>query len=150
MAIVRAHNVVPSEAYREFKQLCVRLDMQCAEWTAMLSGNVTADDVWLWYRELYWYNTRFNEIAAIPGIVDYALAQENDPTYDLIGAFVTLISALSAAHVWLYAAIPRDPVTLYTLTHTTTVEGERIPAVYIPTQTAAFIPYLTSIAASIE
>jgi hypothetical protein len=145
---IRAHNVVPADAYREFKLLCVRLDGQCAAWQTAMTGNITADDVWLWYRELYYYNVKFTEIALVPGIVEYATTQEDDPLYDIGVEFGALLTALVAAHTWLYAAIPRD-VNGYTLTHTTTVEGDRVPAVYTTEQTAAFGPYLTAIAVAI-
>ena len=103
-----------------------------------------------WYRELYWYNLRFGEIAAVPGILDYAIIQEDDDTYDLAAEFGVLIAAIVAAYSYLYTTIPRDP-NGYVLTHTLSVEGDLVPAVYtaaIP-EVAAIGPYLTAIAAAL-
>ena len=146
----RVSNVVPQDAYREFKQLGVRLDSQCAEWLAKLAASITADDVLAWYRELYWYNLRFGEIAAVPGILDYAIVQEDDPTYDLAAEFGVLITAVVAAYSYIYTTIPRDP-NGFVLTHTLSVDGDLVPAVYtaaIP-EVAAIGPYLTAIAAAL-
>lgn len=141
---VLASNQIPADAYAEFKRLCVRLDTKVGEWLALMAGDVDADTIWLWYRELYWTSGRLNEIAAVPGIAEYAIAQEANPDYDIVAAFVDLTTKLATAHQWLYAAIPRD-VDGYTLTHTTTLEGLRVARVFAPTESAPFVPYLTAI-----
>jgi hypothetical protein len=145
---VLASNQIPADAYAEFKRICVRIDGRCAEWVALLSADIDADTVWSWYRELNWAWTRLNEIAAVPGIADYAVAQEGDPAYDIVAEFGALIAQLVAAKDWLYAAIPRD-VNGYILVHTTTPDGEIIARVYTPAESAAFIPYLDAIALAI-
>jgi hypothetical protein len=145
---VLASNQIPADAYTEFKRLCNRLDTKCAEWLTLLGANIDADQVWTWYRELYWAWTRLNEISAVPGIVEYAIIQEADPDYDVATEFVAMMGQLQTAHQWLYAAIPRD-ANGYTLTHTTTVEGERVARVFTPAQSAPFATYLQAIAAAI-
>lgn len=145
---VLASNQIPADAYAEFKRICVRVDGRCAEWTALLAANVDADTVWGWYRELNWAWTRINEIAAVPGIVEYAVAQEGDPAYDIVTEFGAMMAQLGAAKDWLYAAIPRD-VDGYSLTHKTTTDGEVIARVYTPAESAPFIPYLDAIANAI-
>lgn len=150
MTDVLASNQIPADAYREFKQLCNRVDGKCAEWIALLSADVDADQVWAWYTEMYLAWKRLNEIAAVPGIAEYAAAQEYavDPAYDPAAAFATLMGALVSAKDWLYAAMPRD-VNGYLLTHTSTPEAVLVPRVYTPAETAALIPYLEAIAAVI-
>ena len=145
---VLASNQIPADAYAEFKRICVRIDGRCAEWTALVSANIDADTVWGWYRELNWAWTRLNEIAAVPGIAEYAVAQEGDPTYDIVTEFGALMTQLGAAKDWLYAAIPRD-VDGWVLTHKSTPEGEMVARVYTPAESVYFVPYLDAIAAAI-
>jgi hypothetical protein len=145
---VLASNQIPADAYAEFKRICVRIDGRCAEWTALLAANIDADTVWQWYRELNWAFTRISEIGAVPGIVEYAVAQEGDPDYDIVAEFGTMMTQLGTAKDWLYAAIPRD-LDGYILTHKTTTAGEITARVYTPAESAAFIPYLDAIAAAI-
>lgn len=145
---VLASNQIPADAYAEFKRICVRIDGRCAEWLGLLSENVDADTVWMWYRELNWAWTRLTEIAAVPGIAQYAVEQEGDPTYDIAAEFGAMMTQLGAAKDWLYDAIPRD-ANGYILVYTTTPEGEMVPRVYTPADAAPFIPYLDAIAAAI-
>lgn len=145
---VLASNQIPADAYADFKRLAVRIDQKCAEWLALLAADVDADQVWSWYRELYWAWTRLNEIAAVPGIVEYALEQEGNATYDVVAEFGAMMALLQSAYAWLYAAIPRD-ANGYTLTHTTTQLGERVPRVFTPVESAPFQPYLSALAAAI-
>ena len=145
---VLASNQIPADAYAEFKRICVRIDGRCAEWAALLTSNIDADTVWNWYRELNWAWTRLNEISVVPHIDDYAVAQEGDPTYDIVVEFGALMTQLGAAKDWLYAAIPRD-VSGWVLTHKSTPDGEMVARIYTPAESAPFIPYLDAIAAAI-
>jgi len=50
----------------------------------------------------------FNEIAAIPGIAEYAISQEDDPLYDVVAEFQALVAVIGIAVAALAAAFPRD------------------------------------------
>jgi hypothetical protein len=144
-----ASNVVPSKGYVRAKEIAHTLDLKVQEWLGMLAGDVTADDVWSWYREMYWDYQALLEIATIEGIEAYAIAQEVDPELDIVAAWNAMLAAISAAYLWLYAAIPRD-VNGYLLTHKSTVAGELTPRVFTPAETAPFIPLLQAIDAAIS
>lgn len=143
-----ASNIIPSDAYSEAKRIAIRIKDMADLWIDKLSGNVDADEVWTLYRDAWYSYTRLQEIAAVPGIAEYAIAQESDLNLDVVAEFLAMVSALYAAAGWIYTAIPRDP-NGYTLTHTTTVDGTRVPASWPPVATAPLIPLLQAVSASI-
>ena len=145
-----ASNIIPSDAYSEAKRIALAIKAMADLWIVKLTGNVDADEVWSLYREAWYSYTRLQEIAAVPGIVEYAIAQESDPTLDVVAEFLAMLAAINAARSWIYTAIPRDP-NGYTLTHTTMVDGTRVPAVWPPgaESTGPLIPLLQAVSASI-
>jgi len=144
-----ASNQIPADAYQKAKRTAIKIDDKCAEWIGLLASDINADQIWAWYREVKWAYDTLGECAAVPGIAAYAIEQEGDPTYDVAAEFATMRGAIFDAASWVYNAIPRD-VNGYTLTHTTTVLGERVPRVFPPAQTAPLIPLLEAVQIAID
>jgi hypothetical protein len=143
-----AASIVPAKGYIRAKEIAYHLDLKCAEAIAKLSEPIAADIVWSWYQELYTKNQVLQEIAAIPGIVAYAEAQEDDPTLDIAAEFQTMMSAITAAGEWMYSAFPRD-ADGYVLIYKTTPDGQLVPRTFSTTATAPLIPLLQAVADSI-
>ena len=139
-----ASTQIPADAYAEAKRIANTLDAKCEEWIGFLASDVDADQVWSLYRELKHTLDRLNAIAAVTGIKEYAQAQEELPDYEVVVEFGVMTTAITNAGTWVYNAIPRDG-SGYTLTHTTTTLGERIPRIFTPTQTAPLVPLLQAI-----
>ena len=139
-----ASTQIPADAYAEAKRIANTLDAKCGEWIGFLAEDVDADQVWILYRELKHTLDRLDAIAAVPGIVEYAQAQEDVLDYDVAAEFGAMTTAITNAGTWTYNAIPRDG-NGYTLTHTTTTLGERIPRIFTPSQTAPLVPLLQAI-----
>ena len=144
-----ASTVVPANGYVRAKEIAYTLDRKVQEWVGMLSANVTADDVWSWYRELYSSYQALLAIGAIPGIAEYAIAQEADTELDIVAEFNAMLAAISAAYSWIYVALPRD-VDGWLLTHKSTVVGELTPRVFVPAESAPLIPLLQAVDAAIS
>lgn len=144
-----ASSIVPAKGYIRAKEIARAQDLKCAERITQLSGDIDADIIWSWYTDLYTARQQLLEIAAIPGIVAFAIEQEDDPTIDLPAAFNAMLSAIEAAATWIYQALPRDGAG-YVLIHTTTTTGVLLPRMFAPAATAPLIPLLQAICDSID
>lgn len=52
--------------------------------------------------------TALNQIAALPGIAAYAQAQIGNSSFDVVGAFNTMIAAIQAVSSWITTNTPKD------------------------------------------
>jgi hypothetical protein len=139
-----ASSIVPTKEYVRAKEIAHTLDQKMPDWISQLSVDVDADTIWMWFRELYTDDQAFAQIASVPGIVDYAIAQESDPTLDIIAEFSAMRSAVQAAGTWIYQKLPRD-ANGYVLIYKTTAAAEMVPRVFAPSDTVDLIPLLQAI-----
>jgi hypothetical protein len=54
------------------------------------------------------YSIELNELAATPGIGDYAKEQEDDPTYDVVAEFASMLSAIDEVVTNISSTLPVD------------------------------------------
>lgn len=102
----RASNQIPARGYEEAKAEALRTRRTAEQYAAMFAGGGNADQIYSLLRLLAQHRLRLQEIAAIPGLADYARAQEADAAYNVAAEFVTVIAAVENAIVWMQSAIP--------------------------------------------
>ena len=144
-----ASTIVPAFGYVTAKQRARALDLKVQEWIGLLAGEVTFDQIWSWYGELYATYVYFGEVAAIDGIGAFAIAQEDDDTLDIVAEFQAMRAAIQTAATWIYNTIPRD-ASGYALVYKTTSAHELTARVFGTTGTAPLIPLLQAVDAAIS
>lgn len=102
----RASNQIPARGYEEAKAEALRTRRTAEQYAATFAAGGNADQIYSLLRLLAQHRLRLQEIAAIPGLADYARAQEADAGYDVAAEFVAVIAAVENAIVWMQAAIP--------------------------------------------
>jgi len=98
----RASNVVPADALRLTKQTAVQLKVNLQGFVSTLAAqSVGFPELRGIYRTLDRADNQLATLSSTPGLAEYASAQENDGTYDVIAEFQAMTAAISAAKVWL-------------------------------------------------
>jgi hypothetical protein len=109
MPAYRASNQIQADGYAESKRLANSLKTYAQSIVTLCqANNCGGNDVKGIFLALINLITRFNAIAAIPGIAAYAQAQENDNTYDVVAAFNGLLSLVATARDWITTNIPQS------------------------------------------
>lgn len=105
----RASNILPQRGYNQARAIALDLKSYCASKAADIqaNGDDTGDLLGI-LAKLTQASADFNEIAAIPGIAEYAISQEDDPLYDVVAEFQALVAVIGIAVAALAAAFPRD------------------------------------------
>lgn len=114
----------------------------------MASGNVSADTILGIYRRLRSEHARITEVAAIPGMVQFAKDQNNDPNYDIVAEGQTLLGLIDTAADWIVTNMPTVDVngTDYLVLLTLAAEADDVTwRTFTPAQTATLRTYLTAI-----
>jgi len=99
----KASNKVPSIAYQEAKNAALALKNFCQSQVAAMNANIDGREVIAIGTNMSVYKTRLNEAKATPGIAQFAKDQENDPAYDVVAEFNSMVAALDAAVVVIVA-----------------------------------------------
>ena len=102
----RASNQIPARGYEETKAEALRTRRTAEQYAATFAAGGNADQIYSLLRLLAQHRARLQEIAAIPGLADYARGQEADASYDVAAEFVAVIAAVESTNVWMQAAIP--------------------------------------------
>lgn len=92
---------------------------------------------------------RMDAWAATPGLVSYATAQVNDPSYDIVAEYQAMRSAMVSCRNDLMAMFPKD-ATGYLLYHTLDVDGRVQSRSFTAAQLAAAVVRMDAVIASIE
>lgn len=111
-------------------------------WVAQLNGNITGLDAVAMLANLDRVIGVFEEVAALPGLAEYAKTQFDDPAYDVAAQFTAMTAALSAVRSWLRTNIPANAVSIS--------NGVMVGATYTPAQTAGLKSLVVAAAATIE
>jgi len=99
----------PADAYRQATATAGRLKKESIiKRAVMIAGDISFDVVMRLRDDLINADALFATAAAVPGIVEYARAQNNDPDYDIIADFVAMRNAVSAALTAVEAALPQS------------------------------------------
>ena len=107
---VKATNVVPQEAYQQYRQICAQLKLDAQGYVSSYTSGAQADDVLACLAYLRQIRETLATLAAVPGILQAGRDFEQDQSYDLVGEYVTLrgllITAIDSASTQLSSATP--------------------------------------------
>ena len=141
----RASSIIPAEAYKQVKQLAVNVKRYSqGAITSSAAGPITYDDI----RDLYVFlknaEAQLVSLAAIPGLSEYAAAQEDGDDYNIGAEFTEMLNAIAAARSWMTANVPTTGITAVA-PESWTASGSMIATTFASEQTAALRTNLQTI-----
>ena len=143
-----ASNTIPQDAYQRTKRTAVSLKANCQGFVTQLAA---ANANYSFLRDIYMTlknaNAFFETMKAVPGIGDYAKAQENDAAYNVAAEFTAMQGAIATAVTWMNSNVPTS-VTAITPANWTD-NGPMIATEFTPAQTATLRTHITAVANSI-
>lgn len=105
----RSTNILPEAGYKNARLLAVNIkNRSIAARTKMAAGNTSFETIWDLRKQLFQAHTTLGTFAVIPGIVQYARDQEDDPTYDIAAEFIALRAAIDDARSTIDLQLPAD------------------------------------------
>jgi len=93
----RANNLIPQIGYNQARKDVLKLKAWCINMSTQLDATQPAQTLIDILYSLSLHKAVLNNIKGIPGLAEYARAQENDPTYDPVAEFLNIISLINAA-----------------------------------------------------
>lgn len=75
---------------------------------ASLAGPVAADRILNFAQVLARSKTEMSTLSTVPGLAEYAQAQENNPTLNIATEFGLMITQIDATVAWIVANFPQD------------------------------------------
>ena len=105
---VRATNVLPRVGYDLAKGVAANLKNYVTNRSTQFQNTINRDIVLVTMQDIRRAKVDLQNSAAIPGIVQYAQDQENDPTYDVVGEFTALIALIDAVIDSVTLTFPTD------------------------------------------
>lgn len=144
----RASNQIPARGYEEAKAEALRTRRTAEQYAATFAAGGNADQIYSLLRLLAQHRARLQEIAAIPGLADYARAQESDAAYDVAAEFVAVIAAVESTITWMQAAIPVSAG--YEQMYTRAANGfDLVPRLFTAAALSPLVTRLQAIAAAV-
>ncbi len=125
----RATNILPETGYDKAKQIATSLKNFSQKRSASLVGGGNSDNVLGTVNSMILYQQQLNAVATIPGIGDYAKAQENDPAYDVAAEFVALLALIDAVIAEVKLTFPVDG-SGFLLAYTMNPDGTQVPRTF--------------------
>ena len=125
----RATTFTPDKAYTEAKKWAVQLKHFGTSRSAQWAGGADAEMVRSVLRDLRSFKERFTQLAAVPGIVAWAKAQEDDPAYDVVSEFNAMLAAIDASIVQIVGQVPED-ASCYMQMYTLNADGSETPRTF--------------------
>ena len=125
----RATNILPQKGYDQAKKIATQLKNFSTKRSADLVGGGSSDTVLGTVDTMRLFNEQLNAVASIPGIGDYAKAQEDDPTYDVAAEFIALLALIDAVITEVVSTFPVDG-SGFLLAYTISPDGTQIPRTF--------------------
>ena len=125
----RATNILPQKGYDQAKKIATQLKNFSTKRSADLVGGGSSDTVLGTVDTMRLFNEQLNAEASIPGIGDYAKAQEDDPTYDVAAEFIALLALIDAVITEVVSTFPVDG-SGFLLAYTISPDGTQIPRTF--------------------
>jgi len=147
---IRASNITPGQQYQQAKRFLVALKSDANNRATVFASGGTAQDVMTTLDLLLSARTNLDRIRTIPGVAEYAQAQENDPAYDVAAEFNALYDLVVAAITEIVTTFPVSSPGGYVEEYTLAADGSRSYNVFTGPQLSALVTALQSIASAIE
>jgi len=146
-----ATNQLPADGYLQAKRSAAQLKLVLqAAVSQMQAGSVSGSFIREGvYRTLARARGVFATVAAIPGIAEYAQAQEDDPAYDPAAEFAAMNASIDDAIAWVAANIPKDAGGFAAIEQWA-ADGTITDRTFAPAATAGLVTELNAVIATIE
>jgi hypothetical protein len=146
----KASNITPSKGLDRAKQLCLQYETYLTGRRASFVAGTTADVVLATYFDSIRFRDEMAAISALPGIVTYAQAQENDGSYDVVTEFTAMLNAIDALTTEINTLFPVDG-SGYLLDRQFSVDGKSLDQrVFTPAQLSSLLTLIDNVTAAIE
>lgn len=116
---------------------------------AMAAGNTSANALKQLLEVLANYDSQLADIAAVPGLADFARAQEGDPNYNVAAEFNAVRAAMDSVVTRVLDDIPKHPSTGHVLLETWNATGVSVRS-FTVAQTANLRDDLAALIATID
>jgi len=140
----RANTATQAQGLLSAMQQAVFVKQSAQIAVQLLTGTVTANQVFQIVDNLRSPLQIFAQVAAIPGIAAYAQAQFNDATYDVATEFTNMVNTINAVVNWVVTNFPKDTGG-FAQAYTIAADGSRTPVTFTPTQTAGLTTALNAV-----
>jgi len=141
---------LPADGYAESRRLAANLrkilEIRSAE---LAASDTNADVIISILYDVRAVRDRFNQIAAIPGIVVYAQSQEDNADYDVVAEFTSLVVAMEAVLDNIVNTFPKD-ASGFLLEKKWDVDMNYVYNVFTPAQTVNLRDLIDAVIASIS
>lgn len=145
-----ASNAVPSQAYNQIKSTAWTLRQQCTSIIARLSAeNANYEFIHGIYMTVKRAKDSIDAKKTVPGLADYAQAQEDDPAYNVVTEAQAMLATCQAVLNWMDANVPVTNITLKPVS-TWSDDGIIISNTFTPAQTASLRTALQTIVDAIS
>jgi hypothetical protein len=104
----RASNQLPQDGYETAKRLAISIKSYCSSKASQFANDTTADVIISVFQDLTRWREQLHSIRQIPGIVQYARDQEDDPSYNVAAEFNNMLTAIDSVIANVNATYPRD------------------------------------------
>jgi len=144
----RANTATQAQGLLSSMQQAVFVKQSAQVAAQLLTGTVTANQVFQIVDNLRSPLQIFAQVAAIPGIAAYAQAQFNDATYDVATEFTNMVNTINAVVNWVVTNFPKDTGG-FAQAYTLAADGSRTPVTFTPAQTAGLTAAINAVIGSI-
>jgi len=144
----RASNALPADQYDRAKKLAFQVKRLAENRSASFATGATGNEILAVADNLGTFRANLNSIRSVPGIAAYAIAQEDDITYDVAAEFGALITAIDAAITEIVITVPTD-ANDWLLLQKINPDGSLTHRSFTGTQLSGLIATLDVIAASV-
>jgi hypothetical protein len=145
----RASSIDTANAYKIIKGTANQVRINVPPANAQMQANgATYEDLRDTYNFILNSKDQINLLKTTPGLEQYAKDQENDPTYDIVAEFNTMLTAMDSVLTWMDVNIPVANRTLKAPADWG--EGTIVSDSFTPAQTVGLQTELTALEATIS
>lgn len=144
----RASTFVPALTLQVVKRNAWQARQQLVNLVSAMTTGASSEEVFAAQKVLVNLNTSLTEAAAVPGIVDYAVSQEDDVGYDVVAEFTAMNAAIDAAIATIISGFPKDGSN-FLLSHTFAANGTLVARNFTPAQLASAVAAIQAVIDSI-
>lgn len=140
---VRARAYTPAYSLESLNGAAVKIADQCSRAADRLNGGCQVQDVLDTVNILKRGKSNIDQYKDTPGLTEYAQQQYNDPAYDVLAAYNSLLSLMQEANIEARSIVPKDEngnILAYT-----DVAGDAVPVMLDGATTAALVIDLQNI-----
>ncbi len=145
----RASSIIPVNGLAQAKNRALSYRNTLTNYTSAMSTGASSNEVLDAMSALVVFKAELSAFAAIPGINEYASAQEDDASYDISAEFVALQATIDTAIATIKTTFPADG-SGFLLSHTFAPDGTVVARSFTVPQLANVVSDINAVIASIS